>query len=427
MVFTEEMAYSDVKRRTVKIVLPPGGFYQLSDFEGWAESHGLEAEDIVAAGPMRSSNVWQFTFRDTECVEKVLQDIEVCVAGKTGRISHVGEKFVEIRVNWLPFYIEDGAVIAVMEQYGTVLSFKYSKPVGAQESGIFKEATGLTRLILLRTDVPQEQLPYTIRLRDGEEEVVGLVVVRGRKPKCFKCGVVGHERRECTTIFCTTCKDYHEPLGPSEICKGPTYAAMMRRTRDGESEREQRERERDGETETSGREETGSDQQQEEMERAEAERAERERAEAERVEREKVETERAEREKAEAETRKRKDRDEDGEREQRESEERENERETRDSDNIGDTEMQGQDEIQGAVGGGERRELPLGSSMPCHNPENMDLLSDQESGAATSLMDLVKDQQYLPEFDPALNTSMDSISSTSSLNEPPPRKVHKNR
>ena len=390
-----KMAYSDIKRRTVKITLPSGPMYNLSDFEDWAKEKHLEPEDFVAAGPMRASNIWQFTFTDVDCVERVLQDVEVKIAGKVGRISHVGERFVDLRIHWLPFYIEDGEVIRILERYGTVLSFRYSKPSQGLDSDFFKEVNGLTRLVQLRTDTPLEDLPYMLRLSDGDEEATGLVVIRGRRPKCFRCGDIGHERRECSASFCSVCRAYHMPKGPSEICSGPTYAAAMMRSRVETSRREEQ-------TQRSQPTERTNEESREEGERENSERQEGA-----------VGTMEETREETREVT--------------REGGEKEVTEENNESGNKEDNSRE-QVEPQETVREDGDQEMPLGSSLPCHNAEDAELADEREEGQVARLLDLVKDRPYEPAYDPMLETSMDSeTSSVHSAPSSPPRKFSRSK
>ena len=388
------MAYSDVRRRTVKISLPPGRNYVLEDFTDWAESTGLDPEDFVAGGPLRSNSVWHFTLATVEAVDKVLEDAEVQVAGNTGRISHVDEKFVEVKVHWLPFYIEDGLLMSIFEEYGTIMAFSYSKPLAAQSNSFFKDTHGLARHITLRTDRPLESLPYTIKVKDGEQEAVGLVAIRGRAPRCFRCGELGHERRECPLQFCTVCRVYHAPNGPDEICKGPTYADMMRRRR------------MEGVSKTATGSVSGGDGKQEGSSESDGSQQ--------GVDGGSQGAEGGRKEDGEKEKEK------DSVEEVVSGTGRKEEGEQGEQGETVDGEAEGQD--RGAEGNEqEAEEGVLGSSLPCHNAMQASQIDRQEREESEQqpqrLVDLVKSLPYLPEHDPILDASMDS--EASSLRSPP--------
>ena len=67
----------------------------------------------------------------------------------------------------------------------------------------------------MKVDRRLEELPYDLSFvnhADGER-VFGLVAITGRKQKCFRCGQIGHARRDCEVPFCLTCKEYGHRSG----------------------------------------------------------------------------------------------------------------------------------------------------------------------------------------------------------------------
>ena len=428
---------SDVRKRTVKVTLPMGTVYTLEDFEPWGRSCGLEQEDFVAAGPLRANNVWHFTMASEWAVNKVLEQPSIRVAGKEGQLSAIDESFVHLKIHWLPYFIEDGVIIGVLEKYGKVTSFQYGRPAGRNDGSFFQDVQGLTRYIVLRTRCPMERLPYTLKLSNEEEEYCGLISIRGRAPKCFKCGTIGHERRDCESSYCATCKAYHKENRPNEICKGPTYARMtMERgqlvKQIQSMDRREREDGKDGRQATGGVETTGKDGEKE-------------------VEKETVIGEKEEEtiEKEVAESDGEKGKNEEGEQEDEEEEEREEEEEEEEEE-IGEGEEgeEEEEEIEEGEKGGEDKngegevdetrenedmevneneEMPLGSSLPCHNPSVARVVETESGGQAKRrLVDFVKHIDFEPAYDPMLDTSLESQSS-SAVSPPssPPRKQQK--
>lgn len=67
-------------------------------------------------------------------------------------------------------------------------------------------------VLLLDREVDKENLPYSSTVKIQEENFQYLVTVQGRRPKCLKCGIIGHIKPECLQKFCRHCDCWTDHL-----------------------------------------------------------------------------------------------------------------------------------------------------------------------------------------------------------------------
>ena len=118
------------------------------------------------------------------------------------------------------------ATVAVfMSRYGVVQSvgWDYSK---LQD---FKHVHSTIRTIVLQVE-PGVKIPSVDSLVFQDESYKFLITVPGRGPVCFRCGVTGHTRQNCSALMCRHCKSMSHTSEECVVSK--SYASMVNTEQD---------------------------------------------------------------------------------------------------------------------------------------------------------------------------------------------------
>lgn len=198
-----------MRDRTVKITLQFGdGDVSRNDFVMSLVKAKINPADVVSIGLVNGRKlIWNITFRTEELAERYAAQGTVEVGRGQGYVTSLSKRVIRMKLLWLPYYIPRQTIEDHLNQYGELISLEFEKPRrSGVAAGPLDHAVGTTRVAMLKTERDPEDLPYRIDFHNTEEKVTGLVSIIGRRPKCFKCGLIGHERRECDTPLCTQCE-----------------------------------------------------------------------------------------------------------------------------------------------------------------------------------------------------------------------------
>ncbi|KAK3084965.1 hypothetical protein FSP39_022133 [Pinctada imbricata] len=175
----------DVMRRTLRVTTTKG--FQISrDSVARAFRTTFKASEVIAVWKMEENNAVYVTLQSQELTDQLAKKGVVTHNNTPLYFMPCDRRRINIRIHWLPYWLEVDTVIDFLQMYGSVIDIN-------QETDGAGIATGVWVAELQIREGDQDRLPYRHTF-DGR---TGLITFPGRKPLCFKCGEVGHIRSEC--------------------------------------------------------------------------------------------------------------------------------------------------------------------------------------------------------------------------------------
>ena len=141
---------------------------------------GVQLKDIEGMYREGDNSPWNAVLNTKEMAEGVNVD----------GIKYLARMIVDLRVHWLPLYINDDIIKQVLGPFGKVLEITRDKTM------IDKDSLTLngTRLVKLKTtEFDSRHIPHIVSL--GQCGM--LITMKGRPPVCLKCRQEGHLRKDC--------------------------------------------------------------------------------------------------------------------------------------------------------------------------------------------------------------------------------------
>ncbi|KAH6946944.1 hypothetical protein HPB50_016233 [Hyalomma asiaticum] len=190
--------------------------YRIEDFRSPLEELGV-LKAMSGIGPYQMSHVWMLKLRSQEEKNLLISSGGLKVKGRYCAVIDPVKQELTVKIHWVAFDVPNEAIRSVLSEYGDV------KDVKQEEWSVpgFEQAESTTRVVrmILRKGITADELPDLCKLQGGAV----LVVVPGRAPKCLRCRMKGHIRRDCRTPRCTKCRAFgHE----RQDCVR-TYAAVI--------------------------------------------------------------------------------------------------------------------------------------------------------------------------------------------------------
>ena len=138
----------------------------------------------------------------------------------------LGKELTTIRVHCLPLHVTKDDLVQWVSQYSQdVHSIVDEVSVAPKAAGLL---TGICCILcILDKGISKMTVPYNTELlaKDGNTYRI-LISIDGRRPKCLKCGRIGHIRKRCKAIKCPVCREWTEkhdgPLCPRRARKQPS-------------------------------------------------------------------------------------------------------------------------------------------------------------------------------------------------------------
>ena len=156
--------------------------------------HGLcnliNGDDVLEMGRADSTS-WNVTISNPEAAAILRSISTITIGNRTCKMVNVSRQTINVRVHWLPGYVEDTLLYHLFKEYGKVVSVTRETTIldanTAKRNGV--------RTVLLETDdLMKGQIPHLFTFEGG---ISALVTMAGRPPLCLKCHTVGHVRRDC--------------------------------------------------------------------------------------------------------------------------------------------------------------------------------------------------------------------------------------
>lgn len=144
----------------------------------------LKTDDVQAIWQMQRADIWFLTFKNEETVNN-LDGQELKFDPITIYLQACDRIRVQMRIHWLPLWVNNEDIEKVVEKYGDVEKISW-----VEDEGIL---TGVRRVTFRMKEGDQEHIPYLTNIYGHK----CLFVIPGRPPVCFRCEEVGHLRGEC--------------------------------------------------------------------------------------------------------------------------------------------------------------------------------------------------------------------------------------
>lgn len=141
---------------------------------------GISISDIVGMYREGENSPWSAVLRTKGLAESIHAD----------GIKYLANFIIDIRVHWLPLYVNDDIIKEVLAPFGKVLDITRDKTVLDKDTVTFNG----TRLVKFQTtDFDSKHIPHVVSLGSCGM----LITMKGRPPICLKCRQLGHLRKDC--------------------------------------------------------------------------------------------------------------------------------------------------------------------------------------------------------------------------------------
>ena len=154
-------------------------------------ANGIEAEDVTAIFKSEDQRQVQLTFSSKPAADSLLKSCRLQVSEHVeASVGPVHSDYHEVRVHWVPDYLQNSFLADVFSRVGKVLSVTKTRDRGGKY--------GSVRLVKINADwKSMEVVPHTMAIRYQGQIHRLLLTIKGRPPLCLLCSEVGHTRREC--------------------------------------------------------------------------------------------------------------------------------------------------------------------------------------------------------------------------------------
>lgn len=195
----------EAMRRTLSLYPDPKArpYDRLDFLNPLTQQLSIDPKKIVAFGSVGGSQAeWQLTLTDALEVDRVARAGECLVSGYTCPIAHLSNRVGEVRVHWLPYYVDNSAIVSALEENKLKV-----KSIDMEKSGVTSlgNPCTLVRKVVIEYNNPGD-VPHSIDVAGIREPLKALITMKGRLPSCFRCGLSGHVRANCQVPTCRYCK-----------------------------------------------------------------------------------------------------------------------------------------------------------------------------------------------------------------------------
>jgi len=182
----------NVLKRTVKIQGERGA--SIVSVIQLLKSLGIVEEDVDAVcSTMPGSLAYDVVFQNTDKLTDFLAthtSNQVKFKNLSYKFESYGKQVIQLRVHWLPIFVNNMVLREFFGQFGTVREIVYES---LQVEG-FKAASGVRLVTLELSHEAKAEIPHMVVFECGTR---ALVTMRGRPPLCLRCMHLGHMRGDC--------------------------------------------------------------------------------------------------------------------------------------------------------------------------------------------------------------------------------------
>ncbi|KAL3870751.1 hypothetical protein ACJMK2_038795 [Sinanodonta woodiana] len=141
---------------------------------------GVSISDVDGMYREGENSPWSAVLRTRELAKNITLD----------GIKYLANFTIDLRVHWLPLYVNDDIIREVLAPFGTVLDITRDKTLLDKDTATLNG----TRLVKLNTtEFDSRHIPHIVSLG-----LCGmLITMKGRPPICLKCRQAGHLRKDC--------------------------------------------------------------------------------------------------------------------------------------------------------------------------------------------------------------------------------------
>ncbi|KAH3804358.1 hypothetical protein DPMN_132642 [Dreissena polymorpha] len=185
---------------------------------GFTEHH----IDAVASGPPGSLS-YDVVFTEKAKMMEFIEDVP------SGGLTHDGVKYffqsygkqlVDVRVHWLPVFIDNRVLEEMFGIFGSVISVKHE----TMDMEGFHVISGVRVVRLQMDEEAKNSIPHLLNFACGAK---ALLTVRGRQPLCLRCMNLGHIRGSCPEN--SKPKTTRNTSGDTDGSQGGSWAEVVSR------------------------------------------------------------------------------------------------------------------------------------------------------------------------------------------------------
>ncbi|KAL3877968.1 hypothetical protein ACJMK2_035609 [Sinanodonta woodiana] len=141
---------------------------------------GVSISDVDGMYREGENSPWSAVLRTRELAKNITLD----------GIKYLANFTIDLRVHWLPLYVNDDIIREVLAPFGTVLDITRDKTLLDKDTATLNG----TRLVKLNTtEFDSRHIPHIVSLGSCGM----LITMKGRPPICLKCRQAGHLRKDC--------------------------------------------------------------------------------------------------------------------------------------------------------------------------------------------------------------------------------------
>jgi hypothetical protein len=175
----------EMMRRSIKLQKVGFGRAATADVINLLKQNGIRPEDIETFSSGEDGT--SVTFKDADKLRLVSN---LNIQGKQFRVTEFGKQTLAIKIHWLPVFVGEPCIKAMLASYGKVIKVERLK----SQLGGLSVYNGQWFVSLEVDEVEKNNLPHLFKFACGSR---ALLTVRGRPPICLRCLKVGHVRNSC--------------------------------------------------------------------------------------------------------------------------------------------------------------------------------------------------------------------------------------
>ena len=164
---------------------------KIDDILAALTANGIDADDVSAIYKAEDQREVHLTFGAKKNTDECLKCCSINISEQVkGDVLPVKSNFHEIRVHWVPDFLNDNLLRSAFGRIGKIQSIEKARDIRGRYGSI--------RLIKIEADWREiSKVPHLMELSYEGKPHRLLITMKGRPPLCLICSELGHTRRFC--------------------------------------------------------------------------------------------------------------------------------------------------------------------------------------------------------------------------------------
>ena len=155
--------------------------------------NGVNPEDIQGIYKVSArDSSYSVLFKYDDAMRKIHAKTSIVINKIPFDIMRMDEQIVNLKVHWLPLYMDNSLLWEIFSEYGKVVDVSMQKTSHALVSAF----NGIREVRLKTDEFRKQRIPHLVNFNSGQSI---LITMAGRSPYCLECRSVGHIRSRCPT------------------------------------------------------------------------------------------------------------------------------------------------------------------------------------------------------------------------------------